>query len=150
MSLLGLFFDLGTEFTHGMHETKANINSHRTGFEKLFSGEAVSVKEFQCLYDVRTYNINNRRSDIKFLKSQDGPGVYVLANSRKKRSYIGVGDKVFRKVYRHINGHGRADIFSGISAGDEYEIHVYLLSRSGHTTLNELEKEVMATFRADI
>lgn len=143
MSLLGFIFDLGTDLIHGYSETVSALSSHKSDFNKLFNGDAISVEQFNRLYDIRMYNINNERNDIKFLKYKDEPGVYVLNNISKGRCFVGRSDKVFRKVYRQINGRDRIDI----SAGDELEIHVYTLSRTNRTNLNELEKEVTEAFQ---
>ena len=90
--------------------------------------------------------MSSRRSDSKILKAWDEPGVYVLTNTTKDKSYVGKGDRVFRKVFRHINGHGNAEVFSDLSNGDEFEIIIYTLSRSSFDDLDELFREAIDVF----
>lgn len=56
------------------------------------------------------------------------------------------GGRVFRKVFRHINGHGNAEVFSDLSNGDKFEIIVYTLSRPSFDDLDELLKEAVDVF----
>lgn len=95
---------------------------------------------------MRQYNMGSRQSDKKILKARDEPSVYVLTNTTKDKSYVGKGDRVFQKVFRHINGHGNAEVFSDLSNGDEFEIIVYTLSRSSFDDLDELFKEAVGVF----
>lgn len=45
MSQLGFIFDLGTELIHGYSEAASALSSHKSDFNKLFSGDAISVEQ---------------------------------------------------------------------------------------------------------
>ncbi len=146
MSLLNFFANLTIDAMRGMAADKSTMRSRAGAFKKLYSGEPLTVSEFEELYDMRRFNAGSRRSDIKILKERDEPGVYVLTNVTKDKSYVGKGNKVFRKVFRQINGHGNADVFADLSGGDNFEIIVYTLSRSGFDDLNDLLRDAVDVF----
>lgn len=146
MSFINHLVSFGFDFAYGLAASSATVISHEETIKKLCSAEPLSIEEFEELYDMRQYNMSSRRSDRKILKAWDEPGVYVLTNTTKDKSYVGKGDRVFRKVFRHINGHGNAEVFSDLSNGDEFEIIIYTLSRSSFDDLDELFREAIDVF----
>lgn len=146
MSFINHLVSFGFDFAYGLAASSATVISHEETIKKLYSAEPLSIEEFEELYDMRQYNMSSRRSDRKILKAWDEPGVYVLTNTTKDKSYVGKGDRVFRKVFRHINGHGNAEVFSDLSNGDEFEIIIYTLSRSSFDDLDELFREAIDVF----
>ena len=146
MSFINHLVSFGFDFAYGLAASSATVISHEETIKKLYSVEPLSIEEFKELYDMRQYNMNSRRSDRKILKAWDEPGVYVLTNTTKDKSYVGKGDRVFRKVFRHINGHGNAEVFSDLSNGDEFEIIIYTLSRSSFDDPDELFREAIDVF----
>lgn len=146
MSFINHLVSFGFDFAYGLAASSATVVSHEETIKKLYSAEPLSIEEFEELYDMRQYNMSSRRSDRKILKAWDEPGVYVLTNTTKDKSYVGKGDRVFRKVFRHINGHGNAEVFSDLSNGDEFEIIIYTLSRSSFDDLDELFREAIDVF----
>lgn len=146
MSFINHLVSFGFDFAYGLAASSAIVISHEETIKKLYSAEPLSIEEFEELYDMRQYNMSSRRSDKKILKAWDEPGVYVLTNTTKDKSYVGKGDRVFRKVFRHINGHGNAEVFSDLSNGDEFEIIIYTLSRSSFDDLDELFREAINVF----
>lgn len=146
MSFINHLVSFGFDFAYGLAASSATVISHEETIKKLYSAEPLSIEEFEELYDMRQYNMGSRRSDRKILKAWDEPGVYVLTNTTKDKSYVGKGDRVFRKVFRHINGHGNAEVFSDLSNGDEFEIIIYTLSRSSFDDLDELFREAIDVF----
>lgn len=146
MSFINYLVNLGFDFAYGLATSTSTVKSHEETIRKLYSAEPLSIEEFEELYDIRQYNLSSRQSDKKILKAWDEPGVYVLTNTTKDKSYVGKGDRVLRKVFRHINGHGNAEVFSDLSSGDEFEVIVYTLSRSNFDDLDELFKEAVSVF----
>ena len=146
MSFINHLVSFGFDFAYGLAASSATVISHEETIKKLYSAEPLSIEEFEELYDMRQYNMSSRRSDRKILKAWDEPGVYVLTNTTKDKSYVGKGDRVFRKVFRHINGHENAEVFSDLSNGDEFEIIIYTLSRSSFDDLDELFREAIDVF----
>lgn len=146
MSFINHLVSFGFDFAYGLAASSATVISHEETIKKLYSAEPLSIEEFEELYDMRQYNMSSRQSDRKILKAWDEPGVYVLTNTTKDKSYVGKGDRVFRKVFRHINGHGNAEVFSDLSNGDEFEIIIYTLSRSSFDDLDELFREAIDVF----
>lgn len=146
MSFINHLVSFGFDFAYGLAASNAIVISHEETIKKLYSAEPLSIEGFEELYDMRQYNMSSRRSDKKILKAWDEPGVYVLTNTTKDKSYVGKGDRVFRKVFRHINGHGNAEVFSDLSNGDEFEIIIYTLSRSSFDDLDELFREAIDVF----
>lgn len=146
MSFINHLVSFGFDFAYGLAASSATVISHEETIKKLYSAEPLSIEEFEELYDMRQYNMSSRRSDRKILKAWDEPGVYVLTNTTKDKSYVGKGDRVFRKVFRHINGHGNAEGFSDLSNGDEFDIIIYTLSRSSFDDLDELFREAIDVF----
>ena len=146
MSFINHLVNLGFDFAYGLATSTSTIKSHEETIKKLYSAEPLSIEAVMERHDMRQYNVGSRQSDKKILKARDEPGVYVLTNTTKDKSYVGKGDRVFQKVFRHINGHGNSEVFSDLSNGDEFEIIVYTLSRSSFDDLDELFKEAVGVF----
>lgn len=80
--------------------------------------------------------------------SQTFPGVYLLYNHTKKMYYIGQSKSVYSRVNRHFTGHGNGDVYADYKYGDEFTIRLIALKGSGFKTLNELERNAIAAYRA--
>lgn len=62
--------------------------------------------------------------------------------------YVGQGKKVFQRVNNHFTGHGNGDVYADYKYGDKFTIKMIALSKSGFSTLNELERNTIRTYDA--
>ena len=83
--LLKIISDTITEGAFAYISNKKVVKYVQKIFDKIMSDdEDVTIEEFLKMYDMRFYNFNNKRSDIKFMKKNDFNGVYILYNKTKK------------------------------------------------------------------
>lgn len=82
------------------------------------------------------------------LKKDDFTGVYVLHNVTKDLYYVGQGVRVYERLTQHFMGHGNADVYADWKYGDRFEIKVIPLASSGYQSLNDLEREAIASYDA--
>lgn len=94
-------------------------------------------------------NSSNGGRGKKHISTQcDFAGVYILYNHTKNMYYVGQGKKVFQRVNNHFTGHGNGDVYADYKYGDEFTIKMIALENSGFSTLNELERNTIATYGA--
>jgi GIY-YIG catalytic domain. len=97
----------------------------------------------------RIRNASNGGRGKKHISTQhDFAGVYILYNNTKNMYYVGQGKKVFQRVNNHFIGHGNGDVYADYKYGDKFTIKMIALENSGFTTLNELERNTIATYNA--
>lgn len=97
----------------------------------------------------RIRNASNGGRGKKLISTQhDFAGVYILYNNTKNMYYVGQGKKVFQRVNNHFTGHGNGDVYADYKYGDKFTIKMIALENSGFTTLNELERNTIATYDA--
>ena len=130
---------------YGMHASYSTIQAHGTSLKALYSAEPISIAEFESLYDMRRYDVYSRQNDIIILKEWDEPGAYVLTNTDRNKNFVGRGSRVFRKAFRQIHGHDNPLVYHELLDGDNFEITIFLLSRSNFDKLDDLVKAVVAT-----
>jgi hypothetical protein len=90
------------------------------------------------------YFLDNRAA----LKADDFTGVYVLHNMTKDLYYVGQGVRVYERLSQHFMGHGNADVYADWKYGDRFEIKVVPLAGSGYQSLNDLERDAIASYDA--
>ena len=71
----------------------------------------VPIEEFLDLYDMRAYNFDSKRADIKVLKNYKFKGAYALYNVDKNFYYTGFSNDIFRKIDRHFRGYGNIRLY---------------------------------------
>lgn len=97
----------------------------------------------------RIRNSSNGGRGKKHISTQyDFAGVYILYNHTKNMYYVGQGKKVFQRVNNHFTGHGNGDVYADYKYGDDFTIKMIALENSGFSTLNELERNTIATYDA--
>lgn len=129
--------------SYEVHKFSKSINNfveqNKPLFIKIGSGDEIDIDDFLALYDQRIYDIRSKQEDIKYMKSLDFKGVYCIKNNSKQKYYIGMGDKVFRKVERHFKGYGNQDIFSGYNKKNQFSVMFFRFEGSGYDSLTEYE-----------
>lgn len=83
-----------------------------------------------------------------FAKTQNFAGVYILYNATKNIYYVGQGKGVLDRINAHFTGRGNGDIYADYKYGDIFTIRTIALAGSGYTSLNELERDTIATYHA--
>lgn len=91
---------------------------------------------------------NGGRGKKHISTKHDFAGIYILYNHTKNMYYVGQGKKVFQRVNNHFTGHGNGDVYADYKYGDEFTIKMIALKNSGFNTLNELERNTIATYNA--
>lgn len=76
------------------------------------------------------------------------PGVYILLNKTKRMYYVGQGTQVLNRVNDHFTGRGNGDVYADYKYGDDFTIRIIALKDSGFSSLNELERNAIWTYRA--
>ncbi len=104
----------------------------------------VTPQEF---FEIR--NASNGGRGKKHISTQhDFAGIYILYNHTKNMYYIEQGKRVFQRVNNHFTGHGNGDVYADFKYGDYFIIKTIELQNSGFSTLNELERNAIATYNA--
>lgn len=96
-------------------------------------------------------NASNGGRGKKHISIQhDFAGMYILYNHTKNMYYVGQGKKVFQRVNSHFTGHGNGDVYvyADYKYGDNFTIRMIALENSGFGTLNQLERNAIATYNA--
>ena len=109
-----------------MYRDAKNIkNKLNTFIENVTSDDIdVPIEEFINLYDLRIYNFDTKRSDIKALKSKQIKGAYIFYNADKNTYFSGYGSDIFRKVDRHFRGYGDLSVYNNWKNGDRYFVRM--------------------------
>ena len=64
-------------------------------YNGLFTDDVVSPDAFLKMYNMRTYNWVSGQSDVKFMKTTDFSGAYVIHNNNTDIYYVGVTSRVW-------------------------------------------------------
>ena len=88
------------------------------------------------------------RGNPQYSKNLDFAGVYVLYNKTKNKYYVGQGQRVLKRVNMHFTGKGNGDVYADYKYGDDFTIKMIRLKHCGFKTLNELEREAIAVYKA--
>lgn len=80
--------------------------------------------------------------------SETFPGVYLIYNHTKKMYYVRQSRSVYSRVNNHFTGHGNGDVYADYKYGDDFSIRLIALKGSGFKTLNELERNAIAVYKA--
>jgi hypothetical protein len=75
-------------------------------------------------------------------------GVYVLHNVTSDRYYVGQSKCVLARVRHHLTGSGNGDVYADYRRGDAFEVSVISCARSGYTSINALERDLIAHYDA--
>lgn len=95
-----------------------------------------------------------RQSSLKgkgrasYVLSKNFAGVYILYNHTKDMYYVGQGKLVLNRVNAHFTGKGNGDVYADYKYGDKFTIQMISLESSGFKTLNELERNTIAKYKA--
>ena len=99
--------------------------------------------EFFSLRNKKVANTGKKASSIGTFS-----GVYVLYNYTKDMIYVGQAKDIFSRVNNHFTGHGNGDVYADYKYGDRFTVRLIALEGSGFKTLNELERNAIATYDA--
>jgi hypothetical protein len=87
-------------------------------------------------------------SKKSYASTKNFAGVYILHNRSKNMYYVGQGQKVFDRVHSHFTGRGNGDVYADYKYGDSFTIKMIALEKSGFKSLNELERNTIATYNS--
>ena len=108
----------------------------------LSEDEEVLIEEFLEAYDVRSYNFHSKQNDIKFMKSIDFAGIYILHNLDKNIYFVGKSGKVFRKINRHFRGYENKEVYKDWKNRNKFTVQIISFESSEYNDINVLEKEI--------
>lgn len=108
-------------------QRKANLSRFVT-LEK-----AITVKEFFEVYKK---------------KKNDFVGCYVIHNTDKDLYYVGQSKRVLFRLNQHFTGHGNGDVYADYKYKNKFEIRVAVLSTSGYSNIDLLERELIEKYNA--
>jgi len=86
------------------------------------------------------------RGKPRYINNYNFAGVYILHNKSKDLYYVGQGKQVLSRVNSHFTGKGNGDVYADYKYGDNWTIKMIALENSGFNTLNELERNAIATY----
>ncbi len=75
-------------------------------------------------------------------------GIYILYNKSRKKYYVGQSVHVLYRINQHFTGHGNGDVYYDWRSGDRFTIRTVHLRGSGFRTLNSLERNAIAAYKA--
>ena len=133
--------DFGTEAKKYTASIDRFMGENYNTLQHIMNEGEVSIQAFLELYDERTYDIRNKQDDIKFMKTLDFKGLYLIKNLSKKKYYLGYGDKVFRKVDRHFKGYGNKEIYDDFKKGHTFVVSFGKYDADAYASIELYEKE---------
>lgn len=80
--------------------------------------------------------------------ANDYVGVYILYNESKNMYYVGQAKKVLQRINAHLTGHGNGDVYADFKYGDSFKIRTIAFAGSGYTSIDQLEKDTIASYKA--
>jgi len=101
----------------------------------------VPIEEFLDLYDMRAYNFDSKRADIKVLKNYKFKGAYALYNVDKNFYYTGFSNDIFRKIDRHFRGYGNIRLYEEWQNGDNFVVKMSFCDEDNDDP-EELQKDL--------
>lgn len=104
----------------------------------------VSPEEF---FKIRNQSFGGRGRP-HYSSNYNFSGVYILINETKGMVYVGQAKKIFDRVNSHFTGKGNGDVYADYKYGDSFRIKMICIENSGFQSLNELEKNTIATYDA--
>ena len=134
-------------FSMGM-ETAIMASSYKSGTEKIvalmkkFLNDGGTVSDFFKMVDVRAYDLSNKQSDIKLVKTIDFAGVYILHNQTKNTFFIGKSTHVIKKVERQFRGFENKDIYNDFKNNNKYIIRFFRLVDSDFDSIDDFENYI--------
>ncbi len=121
---------------------KKKIRAQINGLAKC----AVEMTPEQFI-EMRKTNFGGKGKPYYALK-KNFAGVYILYNKTKGKYYVGQATKVLNRINSHFTGKGNGDVYADYKYGDEFTIKAIALKKSGYKSLNDLERDTIATFNA--
>lgn len=98
------------------------------------------------------FKIRNTKHATKGRKNvstdKDFEGIYIIFNHSKNMYYVGQSKRVLQRVNNHFTGKGNGDVYADYKYGNQFTITMIGLENSGFSTLNELERNAIATYSA--
>lgn len=119
-------------------EIDAKIEGLAKGSEELTPEEFFKMRNF-------SFGGQGRPS---YARKQNFAGVYILFNKTKNMYYVGQAQKILDRVNNHFTGKGNGDVYADYKYGDQFTIKMISLENSGFSSLNELERNVIAKYNA--
>lgn len=121
---------------------KQEINNK---IEGLANGvEELTPEEF---FKLRNYSFGGRGRP-SYARKQNFAGVYILFNKTRNMYYVGQAQKILDRVNNHFTGKGNGDVYADYKYGCQFTIKMIALRNSGFSSLNELERSVIAKYNA--
>lgn len=113
--------------------------------EGLASGvEEMTPEEF---FKMRNFSFGGQGRP-SYARKQNFAGVYILFNKTKNMYYVGQAQKILDRVNNHFTGKGNGDVYADYKYGDQFTIKMIALENSGFSSLNDLERNVIAKYNA--
>lgn len=96
---------------------------------------------------MRNYSFGGRGKP-SYVLMYNFAGVYILYNKTKDMYYVGQSKQVLNRVYAHFSGKGNGDVYADYKKGDSFIIKMIALENSGFSSLNALERNMIAKYNA--
>ena len=149
MSFLNFVFD-SIDAINSLSKTRKEIDSSKHIIQQLITDDIVTPEDFLKIYNLRMYDFENKSEDIKFMKTIDFQGAYIIHNHNKSKYYVGVADRVFRKLERIFNGYEQKQIYNDWKKGNKFTIRAVKLKDSGYSNNDELINALSKQYCTDI
>jgi len=104
----------------------------------LFLNRKARLK--RLMISSRTMSIDTFLSKRKTNQLRNEAGIYILHNKTRDMYYVGQGDYVVSRAFKHFSGAGQGDVYADYKYGDKFTIQLIYLKGSGFLRLNTLEK----------
>lgn len=134
------YFILLIKMVSRVEKKKAEIRGHVEGLAN--NTLEMSPEEFIAM---RKASLGGRGRP-SYALTHNSAGVYILYNKTKNMYYVGQGKEVLNRVNAHFTGKGNGDVYADYKYGDAFTIKMIALSKSGFSSLNELERNTIMTY----
>lgn len=112
----------------------------------LFLNRKARLK--RLMISSRTMSIDTFLSKRKMNQLRNEAGIYILHNKTRDMYYVGQGDYVVSRAFKHFSGAGQGDVYADYKYGDKFTIQLIYLKGSGFLRLNTLEKTAIEVLDA--
>ena len=113
--------------------------------EKLVTGSRWYEPEEFLDLRVEKKAFNNRS---RISTDYNLPGIYILHNVSEDLHYVGQSIRVLDRAAAHFMGRGHGDVYADYKYGRRFRISIILLENTQYSSLDELERDAILTFKA--
>lgn len=125
-----------------IHHVNKIANEAAEILKGLLSDDGISPQAFLYMYNLKQYDFNNKQRDIKFMKSHDFSGIYIIYNPKSKQYFVGKGKTVLKKIDRQFRGYGNPYVYAAYQKNIKLSVRAIRLIDTDYDNLDILARDM--------